>query len=405
VAIIEKVSKDPALLRSLVYALAWNSLIPDCVVAYPGARAKQRAKTLVELDRVFSLESAIKRVEAETSRQSNKIISAPQQSPPDRIPETREFGTWYHNAQLQNPQNRRAAFYRTSQIPRWWSQKNEGYITIGKRVLAWTARTFGLQVPKWVQRKIGSPLKTMRFGPIGQPKQPRRHALTLMRLVGASLIGIALCGAICGWLYRQQHSSLKSAANALPTAKDAGASASPLLSPVQPVLPVSLAKPFSVYASNNGQLKELDQLTIKIPDHRAPISDEIITPSSTTIEGGKIAFLVLKRDLADNAPHTATVRVVARISRRFHTPTQQGQAWRIRPNSYNFIVSSVTGREDVILIQPSPGISLPAGRYALVLKEFGYDFSVSGPALSSEHCLEEVMQTSNGSVFSECPKW
>src|SRR6476659_7967585 len=93
VAIIEKVSKDPALLRSLVYALAWNSLIPDCVVAYPGARAKQRAKTLVELNRAFTLELAMKRVEAEISRQSNKIINAPQQTSPDRIPEGRELGT------------------------------------------------------------------------------------------------------------------------------------------------------------------------------------------------------------------------------------------------------------------------------------------------------------------------
>ena len=114
--------------------------------------------------------------------------------------------------------------------------------------------------------------------------------------------------------------------------------------------------------------------------------------------------MVLKRDFVDNAPYTATVRVVARISRRFHTTTQQGQVWRVRPNSYNFIVSPVTGREDVIVIQPNPGFSLPAGRYALVLKEIGYDFTVSGPSLSSEHCLEEVMQTSNGSVFSECPK-
>ena len=108
--------------------------------------------------------------------------------------------------------------------------------------------------------------------------------------------------------------------------KDATAGARPLLSPVQPVLPVSLAKPFSVYANNNGQLKELDQLTIKIPDQRAPISDEIITPSSTIVEGGKIAFVVLKRDFVDNAPQTATVRVVARISRRSHPTTHPPSA-------------------------------------------------------------------------------
>src|SRR6476620_8479924 len=105
VAIIEKVSKDPALLRSLVYALAWNSLIPDCIVAYPDVRAKQRAKTLVELDRAFTLEFAIKRVEAEISQQSNKAINAPQQSSPDRIAEGGEFGTLARNAQVQTLQN------------------------------------------------------------------------------------------------------------------------------------------------------------------------------------------------------------------------------------------------------------------------------------------------------------
>ena len=47
--------------------------------------------------------------------------------------------------------------------------------------------------------------------------------------------------------------------------------------------------------------------------------------------------------------------------------------------------------------------SLAAGRYALVVNGFGYDFTIEGPIKSTAHCLDSF-EALNGTVFSECKK-
>jgi hypothetical protein len=44
---------------------------------------------------------------------------------------------------------------------------------------------------------------------------------------------------------------------------------------------------------------------------------------------------------------------------------------------------------------------LPAGRYVLVLKDQGYDFTVAGKVSEPAQCLERT-DAVNGSFYSEC---
>ena len=76
-------------------------------------------------------------------------------------------------------------------------------------------------------------------------------------------------------------------------------------------------------------------------------------------------------------------------------------SWRIRDKSYEFKVSPIEGNREMFVAQPD-GV-LPAGRYALVLNGYGYDFTVAGPITAPEQCLEQT-QLTNGILVTECPR-
>jgi hypothetical protein len=48
-----------------------------------------------------------------------------------------------------------------------------------------------------------------------------------------------------------------------------------------------------------------------------------------------------------------------------------------------------------------PEAELSSGRYALILKNQAYDFSIAGPLTDPRHCLERLT-ASNGTFFSQC---
>jgi hypothetical protein len=177
----------------------------------------------------------------------------------------------------------------------------------------------------------------------------------------------------------------------------------------QPTLPFPLPRSFGVYAGVPGQLFALEPLPIKVPDPRVLVSAEITKPSGVTIPGDNLTFVVFRRDLANNAPQTVSVRVVARVQRT--TKFVDGKpaivpmegVWRVRAKSYDFKVSPLEGRNEMVVIQPNPGFTFAPGRYALVLNGFGYDFTVAGKVTAPEQCLEQV-EVVNGAVVSECPK-
>src|SRR5262245_28213803 len=75
--VINDVTSDHALLRKLVYALAWQNLKPESIVKQPVADAQSQARTISELGQALELEKAIERVEAEAIGQAPKQISRP----------------------------------------------------------------------------------------------------------------------------------------------------------------------------------------------------------------------------------------------------------------------------------------------------------------------------------------
>jgi hypothetical protein len=165
---------------------------------------------------------------------------------------------------------------------------------------------------------------------------------------------------------------------------------------------------YGVYALSQGALNQLATLPIRPPDPRIMLSAEISKPSATTLPDGKVAFVVFLRELANNAPQKASVRVVARVARAI--TFEGGKAaradvqttWRIRNNAYELTVAPLPANREMILLRPqAPDFAFPAGRYALVIDALAYDFTVDGEITDPAQCLESVAAVS-GAVYTEC---
>jgi hypothetical protein len=174
---------------------------------------------------------------------------------------------------------------------------------------------------------------------------------------------------------------------------------------------LALPTVYGVYASNNGQLQELDLLPGRAPDPRVAISSAITKSGHTIFPDGKIVFVVFRRDLATNPPDRVAVRVIAKITREMKfgqtgqvTTTALDDLWVIRNKSYEFRVAPLGENPDMLVIAPeNSDFVFPAGRHALVLKGQAYDFSVAGPVTDPAYCLERV-EGANGTFYSECRK-
>jgi hypothetical protein len=191
--------------------------------------------------------------------------------------------------------------------------------------------------------------------------------------------------------------------------KEATPTPEPIAHAQAPAFPIPTV--YGVYAVSNGQLVGLEPLPIRVPDQRVAISGTFAKPSSTKLPDGRIAFVVFRRDLVTNAPEKASVRIVARVVRAlaFNSAgkpavTNMDGLWAVRGNSYEFRVAPVNDNQEMIVIRPETAdFSLPAGRYALMLKGQAYDFSVDGPITETAQCVERT-EASNGTFYSECHK-
>jgi hypothetical protein len=167
---------------------------------------------------------------------------------------------------------------------------------------------------------------------------------------------------------------------------------------------------YGAFAVLDGRLTELQQLPIKIPDPRVAISAAISAPSPTHLSNGHVRFVIFRRDLANSAPDRIPVRVLAQVVRaltfdpRGHAKTTAvEQSWVIRSNAYEMRVAPLGDNPEMILIHSDPDFTLPAGRYALVLKGVGYDFTVDGKVTDLAHCLERT-DALNTPIYTECQK-
>lgn len=168
---------------------------------------------------------------------------------------------------------------------------------------------------------------------------------------------------------------------------------------------------YGVYAVINGRLAELEQLQLKVPDPRVAISATFSTPSRTHLPNGRVEFIVFRRDFANSAPDRVSARIIARVTRVLsfdpggHAKTAGiDQSWVIRSKDYQMRVGPFADNPEMVLIHPdAANFTFPAGRYALVLKGVGYDFTVDGRTADTAHCLERT-ETLNAPVYTECRK-
>lgn len=176
-----------------------------------------------------------------------------------------------------------------------------------------------------------------------------------------------------------------------------------------PPLSMRLPTTFGVYALSEGELLELKSVPGKVPDRRVAISAAINTPSATTLTSGDVRFIVFRPDGSIDASVTE-VRVVAKVSRAMGVDASgkaamvsAGDSWVIRSMSYPFKVGPVEDQQKMLLLQPEQdGFTLSPGRYVVVVKGIGYDFTVAGTITDPNQCVERINAT-NGAFYSPCP--
>jgi hypothetical protein len=166
---------------------------------------------------------------------------------------------------------------------------------------------------------------------------------------------------------------------------------------------------YGVYAVSNGQLIELETLPGQVPDPRVAMSASIFRPSRITLPSGHIAFIVFRRDIANNISERVPIRVVARVKRAMMfgpagkpRSAEVEDTWTIRNISFDLRVAPIKQNPEMVLLRSENAeFVLPPGRYALVLRGQAYDFTIAGPITEPAQCLERV-EAANGSFYHEC---
>lgn len=168
---------------------------------------------------------------------------------------------------------------------------------------------------------------------------------------------------------------------------------------------------YGAYAVVDGRLVELEQLSLRVPDPRVAISATINNPSQTHLTASPHQFVIFRKDLLNSTPERASIRVIAQVVRALTfqpngAPKSSNveQSWVVRNNSYPMRVGPLADNPEMIVVRSElPDFRLPAGRYVLVLKGMGYDFTIEGPVTDPVHCLERT-DALNAPIYTECPK-
>ncbi|MET4279028.1 hypothetical protein ABIB68_007480 [Bradyrhizobium sp. F1.2.2] len=170
-----------------------------------------------------------------------------------------------------------------------------------------------------------------------------------------------------------------------------------------------LPREYGIYAIGESSFTELQLLPGRPPDVRIAVSAAFKLPRSASLPNGHPKFLVFRRDVATNILERAEVRVIAKITREFSSEAAgkrpgEDDVWVIRNFSYPYRVSPVPENSEMYEVHSEdPGLELPPGNYALILKNQAYYFSVAGEIADSKQCIERVV-TTNGTFYSACKK-
>jgi hypothetical protein len=373
---VTAVSRDHAQIRMLIYEFARITLRRNLYRQY----GELGWTGIVE--RVLALEAAIARVEADFADNPDLMPAAepePALAPPDGMPEMRA-STSTAVALAPEPTKEVIVAEYAPPIPPSFLLKPERPM---------------ISVINITDREPG--------------KKPHAGFWLTALLVLAAILGVALYATIGGRSPFDPFQSMRGApANSAAITADQGGAKPVADHPSAPGFPVPSV--YGVYALSNGQLIMLDALPLKVPDPRVAISAVITTPSHAHLPVGPVQFVVFRRGLANDAPDRVSLRVVAQVTRALTfdatgKPSLKNidQSWVVRSNAHQMTVAPVADNPEMILIRSDPPeLVLPAGRYALVLKDGAFDFTLDGPVSDSAHCLERT-DALDTPIYTECP--
>jgi hypothetical protein len=260
--------------------------------------------------------------------------------------------------------------------------------------------------PAWLQRHL-----EIDSQPVAAPKPTRAPRPVIKWTAGVLVV---LGGILVAF---QQRERLASFAQYLSKYDGQAAPQQPtqVISELAPKLPLP-AKPnplrptdYGVYAIGNDSLAELPLLPGRPPDIRVAVSAAWKMTSRTLLPNGHPKFIVFRRDATTNITDRAEVRTVARIAREFSAEgagrkPEDGDSWVIRNVSFPFRSSPLPDNPEMYeLHSEDPALELTPGRYALVLKNQAYDFSVEGKIIDPKQCIERIVAT-NGTFYTDCKK-
>jgi hypothetical protein len=204
------------------------------------------------------------------------------------------------------------------------------------------------------------------------------------------------------------------APSAPPSASPAPAAPSPPAAPAPRIAAVDPSFPqppaYGVYALVDNKLVELQQVRATPVDPRNASQLQILEPGRTVVASGKPAFVIFRRDLAAHAPDKVPLRVAARVAHAMNfdstgkaiMTTPMVDTWIIRELGYDLRASPIEGNSEMVKLHADdPALTLPPGRYELMLAGQAYDFTVAGEVTDPAHCVEGVT-TVRGQVFNEC---
>jgi len=136
-------------------------------------------------------------------------------------------------------------------------------------------------------------------------------------------------------------------------------------------------------------------------------------PSHTNLPNGYPKFIVFHRDAATNISERAEVRIIAKVAREFSAEvagkklndSEDATTWVLRNVSFPFRSSPLADSPEMYeLHSEDPALELTLGRYALILKNQAYDFSIQGRIVDPKQCNIERIVATNGTFYSDCKK-
>lgn len=181
--------------------------------------------------------------------------------------------------------------------------------------------------------------------------------------------------------------------------KPAEAAAAPV-PPPPPAKQRPMPSAYGAFAVMGDEFIELQPIGIRAPDIRVAVSSQIKLPNRAVLNTTTPTFMVYER--LPPAVARAEARVMAKISRvRGDEPGNPETTWVVRNMSTPFRVLMDSERADVLMVSPNADVELKPGRYALVIGNNAFDFTIAGKADDAVHCLEQVVGM-NGTFYSPC---